>query len=487
MFMSRGFRSLAVPFACSLAPLAATEARGDLPPLALRSRAISAASAVYATHAPGDTQRLFCVIQSGTIRILRLANFTFDETHFLTVPNVQSGGETGLLGLAFHPNYAENGYLYVYFNRRNGTTLTSPVVMRFTRDATNPDLADPASAYEILAVGGGNGLHNGGWISFGPDGYLYITNGDHGGSSSGQIISDNLRGKVLRIDVDGDDFPDDTLRNYAVPPGNPFVGIEGDDEIFAYGLRNPWRASIDAESNQMIIGDVGALREEINVLPLDVPGLNFGWPCSQGADIDCGPGVTIVPSIAHYRTPAEPPLNLVGNSVIGGEIYRGCAIPPLRGRYVFGDLSGEKLSFVYDGTITDVREHTVELTGITPYGFGHDAYGEIYICGPGRVAKIIPASPIGRDCNANSVPDACDVSSGNSADANGDGVPDECPPPGDVDGDSQIGLTDIARLLAAFGSCAGSASYDAAADFNGDACVELRDLALLLTNFVAEP
>lgn len=478
--------SSAIGALCALA-MFGVPARAEFPALTLRSRTFSNANLVYATSVPGDNDRLFVLAQNGTIQIFRPSTFTFDATPFLTVPDVYVGGEAGLLGLAFHPEYGQNGYLYVYMNRRNGTSTDSPVVMRFTRDAANPDLADPASGYQIIVSTGGNTNHNGGWMRFGPDGYLYITNGEHGGSSNAQDITDNLKGKVLRIDVDGDDFPDDPLRNYAIPPGNPYVGIDGDDEIFAYGLRNPWRACIDVETNQLIIGDTGALREEINVLPLDVPGLNFGWPCSQGADVDCGPGIIVTPPIAHYRTPAEPPLNIVGNAIIGGEVYRGCAIPPLRGRYFFGDLSGDKVSFIYDGTVVDVRNHSVELTGITPYGFGHDAYGEMYICGPGRIAKIIPASPIGRDCNGNGVPDACDVSSGHSTDVNGDGVPDECPPPGDVDGDTQINLTDLARLLAAFGSCAGGTTYDAAADFNGDACVELADLALLLTNFATEP
>lgn len=452
-----------------------------LPPLALRQLTnVSTGSYVFATHAPGDYQRLFLVRQDGRIMIVRLATLTRDETPFLVVPT-SSGGETGLLGLAFHPEYAQNGYLYVYFNR-TGATATTPVVMRYTRSATNPDLADPDSAQQVLAIGGGNGIHNGGWIGFHPDGTLYILTGERGNSANAFDLTDNLSGKLLRVDVNGDDFPEDPLRNYRIPPGNPFVGILGDDEIYAYGFRNPWRAYITPQGD-MFIADVGTTREELNYLPNAAAGRDFGWPCQEGATNNCTTRTPTLP-FAHYRSPAAPPLNITGNAVIGGEVYHGCAIPPLAGRYFFGDLSGDKVSLLYDGaTLRDVIDHTAALAGITPYGFGHDAFGELYICGPGRVAKIVSAIPIGRDCNGNGVADRCDIAGGASQDSNGDGVPDECPPAGDIDGDGAIGLTDLARLLRAFGSCAGAPSYDSAADFDGDACVALPDLALLLRNF----
>jgi glucose/arabinose dehydrogenase len=445
------------------------------------SRSLSVpGSNLFITHAPGDFSRIFVVSQLGTIRIVRLPQFTVDATPFLIVPNVTSGGETGLLSLAFHPNYAENGYLYVYQNR--SLSLGTPAIVRFTRSPANPDTADPASALNILNVGLGNGIHNGGWIGFGPDGMLWISAGDAGSSSNARDLTNNLRGKILRIDVDGDDFPADATRNYRIPPGNPFVGIDGDDEIYAFGLRNPWRCSIDPQRSAMIIGDVGTGREELNVLPLAYAGADFGWPCQEGPSNNCPPTATVILPIAHYRSPAAPPLNIVGNAVIGGEIYRGCAIPPLRGRYFFGDLSGDKVSLRTDGvTVSDVVNHTAELS-FGAYGFGHDAHGELYMAQPNQIARISPAVTIGRDCNANGIPDACDLASGVLIDANADGVPDECPF-GDLDGDGQVGVSDLSLLLAAFGACAGEPAYTATADFNSDACNNLHDLALLLGRF----
>lgn len=450
-------------------------------------------SFVYVTHPPGDFSRLFALQQNGVVRIIRLPGGTLDPTPFLTVPNVVSGGETGLLGLAFHPDYATNGYLYVYHNMNSGG-ITSPVVRRFTRSTDNPDLADPTSVMTVLPLGGPNGIHNGGWIGFGLDGMLYITAGEGGNGSNANDLTLNLRGKVLRIDVNGDDFPDDPLRNYRIPLDNPFVAAPEDDEIWAYGLRNPWRAYLDPTDGSMWIGDTGANREEINRIPFGQGGLNFGWPCQQGqtapgAVSSCIPFTPLTTPVADYRSPAAPPLNVVGNAVIGGEVYHGCGIPPLRGKYFFGDLSNKILSFrMLPGGIADVVEHTADLvtTGVpsvAPYGFGHDAYGELYVCRTGSIVKIVSEVPIGRDCNGNGVPDACDIASGRSVDLNGDGVPDECNPVADVDGDGATGLVDLARLLRVFGSCAGAPTYDSAADFNGDACVDLLDLAVLLTNF----
>lgn len=439
---------------------------------------------LFVTHAPGDFSRIFAVSQQGVIRIVRLPQFTLDATPFLSVPGVAFGGEAGLLCIAFHPDYATNGYVYACFNR-SGTTAT-PVVVRYSRDAGNPDLADVASAHEIITLGGGNTNHNGGWMGFGPDGLLYISTGDHGSSQNARDLTENLRGKIIRIDVDGDDFPADATRNYRIPPGNPFVGIEGDDEIYAFGFRNPWRCYIDAPTGNMYIGDVGSSREELNILPIAEPGLDFGWPCQEGAVNNCPAGTNIVLPIAHYRGKPTPPLFITGNAVIGGEVYHGCAIPPMEGRYLFGDLSGDIVSFRYDGTsVLDVINHTAAIN-FSAYGFGHDAYGELYIARPGAIARVASAVAIGRDCNANGIPDRCDLFAGTLTDANGDNVPDGCPF-GDLDDDGSIGLSDLALLLSSFGSCAGAASYLSAADFDGNACNDLQDLALLMSRFGTIP
>lgn len=438
---------------------------------------------VYFTHAPGDFSRLFLVSQHGTIHIARLPEFLVDPVPFIRVPNIGGSGECGLLGLAFHPDYADNGLFYVYICR--GAPFNAPAVMRFTRSAANPDLADPASASNVIGLGGYNGNHNGGWIGFGPEGYLYISRGDNGTfASSARDVTDSLFGKIIRIDVDGDDFPDDDTRNYRIPPDNPFVGVEGDDEIFAYGFRNPWRCSIDVPTAQMFIGDVGSSREELNVLPLGSPRRDFGWNCQEGAVNNCDAFADIVLPIAHYRTPPAPPLNISGNAVIGGEVYRGCAMPQIRGRYFFADLSGDVVSFIYDGvSVNEVVNHTQAFSFSLPFGFGHDAYGELYLGGNARIVKLVTSLTIGRDCNQNDIIDSCDLLSGALTDADGDDVPDECPNFADLDGDGRVGLPDLMSMLSAFGSCAGDPGYNNLTDFNSDACNDLQDLALLLSRF----
>jgi len=240
---------------------------------------------VFVTAPTNDSQRLFVVEQhTGRIRVLDLTNLDIRSTPFLTVPDVSTGYEQGLLGLAFHPDYGSNGYLYVDYTDAGGTTR----VVRYQVSA-DPNVADPNTALPILAIDQPQSNHNGGWIGFGPDGYLYIASGDGGAGNdqgpghtepdgNGQDITDNWLGKLLRIDVDGDAFPGDPMRNYAIPPTNPFVGIDGDDEIWAYGLRNPWRCSFDRLTGDLYIGDVGQnAREEINVYPASEPGgANFG-------------------------------------------------------------------------------------------------------------------------------------------------------------------------------------------------------------------
>ncbi|MCZ6816143.1 MAG: PQQ-dependent sugar dehydrogenase, partial [Planctomycetota bacterium] len=246
---------------------------------------------VFVTSPAGDVDRLFVVEQhTGRIRIISLGDGTINGTAFLTVTGLATGNEQGLLGLAFHPDYAANGFLYVNFTANDGTTH----IRRYTA-SSDPNLADPASALTILTYSQPQSNHNGGWLGFGPDGYLYIATGDGGGGNdndtghtastgNAQDVMDNLLGKILRLDVNGDDFPIDANRNYAIPPDNPFVGVAGDDEIWAYGLRNPWRASFDRRTGDFYIGDVGQReREEINVLPgSSIGGENYGWRLREG-------------------------------------------------------------------------------------------------------------------------------------------------------------------------------------------------------------
>jgi len=232
---------------------------------------------VFATSAPGDSDRLFVVEQhSAEIKIVDLSTNTVSGT-FLNLPGgVSTGNEQGLLGLAFHPNYDTNGLFYVNFTDNNGVTQ----VQEFTRQTA--DIADASSARNILSITQPFSNHNAGWIGFGQDNLLYVATGDGGGAfdpqGNSQDITNNLLGKILRIDIDADDFGTDPSRNYAIPDSNPFVGQTGDDEIFAYGLRNPYRNSFDRQTGDLYIADVGqGQREEIDVLLSGTSGQNYGW------------------------------------------------------------------------------------------------------------------------------------------------------------------------------------------------------------------
>ncbi len=297
---------------------------------------------VYATHAPGEPDRLFVAEQhTGNIRILDLQTGLTNATPFLTVTGISTGGEQGLLGLAFHPNYAANGRFFVY----STTPDNQKLVEEYTR--ATPDVANPAPTTILQLTQKSSPFHNGGWLGFGPDGFLYVSVGDGDFPNNGQDITDNLLGKILRIDIDGDDFVADANRNYAIPNSNPFVGMSGEDEIFAYGLRNPWRCSFDRSTGDLYIGDVGDDEwEEIDILFADSHGgENFGWDIREGAN--GGSGSDLIDPIydyAHGFGPTE------GFAVTGGYVYRG-PISDIQGHYFFIDFVTNRLwSFQFDGT-----------------------------------------------------------------------------------------------------------------------------------------
>jgi len=361
---------------------------------------------VFATAPPNDTQRVFVLEQhQGQIRVLHLADGSVDETPFLTIASVSQGGEQGLLGLAFHPDYSENGLFFVNYTQANGDT----VIARYTTSA-DPDVAI-ATETRLLTIDQPQGNHNGGWIGFSPiDGYLYVATGDGGSANdsgtghnavigNGQDLN-SLLGKILRIDVDGDDFPADPDRNYAIPPDNPFVDAVGADEIWAYGLRNPYRASFDRETGDLFIGDVGQNnREEIDVQPAGQAGDNFGWRLREGTIATPTGGVGgIAPGafdpIFDYLHGST---GFQGFAVIGGVVYRG-PVASLRGTYFFGDhATGRLWSLRFDGSpssefdgsnFTDLTDHTLAADPrFTPdagsFGpitsFGEDAAGNFYI------------------------------------------------------------------------------------------------------------
>lgn len=331
----------------------------------------------------GDS-RLFVVQRGGAIRILN-ANGTINATNFLTLTSstIVSGGERGLLGLAFHPNYATNGYFYVNYTRASdGAT----VIARYSVSA-NPDVADASSAQVLLTIAQPFSNHNGGSLVFGPDGYLYIGMGDGGSGGDpdnyGQNIN-SLLGKMLRIDVD-------SVSPYAIPAGNPYAGATlGADEIWAVGMRNPWKFSFDRQTGDLWIADVGQnAREEINKAASTAAGLNYGWRCYE-ANIPYN--TNGCQSASNYFMPVANYALGNGNcSITGGYVYRGSTYPNLIGKYFFADYCSNRIGWVENngGTITWSSLFTGNFVS-----FGEDINGELYVAGisNGTISKIIDTS-----------------------------------------------------------------------------------------------
>jgi glucose/arabinose dehydrogenase len=409
---------------------------------------------VQAIAPPGDFERLFVIEQhTGHIKIIRNGAVA---GIFLSIGSLSTGGEQGLLGLAFHPDYAANGRLYVSY-----TGGGNSIVAEYLRSASNPDLADVGSRRPLLTQSQPFANHNGGQILFGPDGYLYIGFGDggSGGDPQGNAQFDGtFLGKMLRIDVDGVD----PGKQYRVPPTNPHYGA-GDplDEIWAKGLRNPWRFSFDRLTGDLYIADVGQnCWEEVNFEPAGSGGgWNYGWDTVEGYACfnesnfnDCAD----VPPPDCDKSGLAAPVHVyshgAGCSVTGGFVYRGYQIPEASGRYFFADYcSARFFSFVINNdAATDVQEHTADLApgggrtlnGIT--AFGQDALGELYICdigngqaGQGELYKIVRDVPL-PDGDGDGIPDSADncPDDPNPTQDNldGDGLGDLCDPDDDDDG-----------------------------------------------------
>ncbi len=346
--------------------------------------------------APGDRDRLFVVLQNGRIRVLELATKTMLTPAFLDITTKvgDNASERGLLGLAFHPQYDVNGYFFVNYTNNSGNT----VVERYTVSAGNPNLADVSSASAVITIPQNANNHNGGQIQFGPnDGYLYIGMGDGGGSGDTGCRAQNdqlLLGKMLRLDID--------TPPYVVPNDNPFVGSAPLDEIWATGLRNPWRFSFDRDNGDMYIGDVGQFFiEEVSYQPgTSLGGENYGWKIMEGNNC-FGTGGCTSPAPCGSPVYTDPihtyDHNAGACTIIGGYVYRGCQIQDLQGTYFFADHCNDRVwSFRYDGTtMTDFQERTSELD---PGGalnaiatFGEDADGELYLGTlGGNIYRIIP-------------------------------------------------------------------------------------------------
>ena len=366
---------------------------------------------VYVTSAPGDPDRLYVVEKGGTIRILDPATGQANADPFLTIPpdQLKTQGVQGLMSLAFHPDYATNGKFYVLMNNSHGDVE----LREYQRSATNPDMADPASSDTILVQPTPNNTtHNGGWIGFGPDGYLYIPTGDGGPVGDPENNAQNpqsLLGKILRIDVNGDDFTHDTRRDYSIPGDNPFVGSAPADEIWAAGLRNPWRASFDSLTGDLYIGDVGqSTLEEINFQSADSHGgANYGWAIKEGTNVFDGtrPG-NLPPDSPELVDPVfeypHLPGASTGSAVIGGYVYRGPG-EGMQGLYLFSDFGSNRIwSFrTVDGAAVDVVDRTVQF--VTAGGqidnivsFGQDGRGNLFIVGiDGEIFRLTPGAGAG--------------------------------------------------------------------------------------------
>lgn len=355
------------------------------------------------THA-GD-QRLFVAQKPGTIVIIE--NGTRLSPDFLDISErVTAGGgnaETGLLGLAFHPNYASNGYFFV--NYTTGVAGTSdPLrtrVSRFSRSTNNANSANPASEVILMEFTQPFVNHNGGQLHFGPDGYLYIASGDGGSSGDPRNYGQNnavLLGKILRIDVDGTtgSGPDCSIHessNYRIPADNPFVdGAGGDcDEIWATGLRNPWRFAFDRLTNDLWIADVGQVTiEEIDFAAAGSSGgENYGWRCYEGNltynTSGCQPAENYIAPIHTYGRSAGD------CSITGGYVYRGNSYPELNGHYFFSDFCNKTIRSISGAPdSTTAHSWTVSGGGSNPITFGEDVNGEIYIgYGTGEIYRLV--------------------------------------------------------------------------------------------------
>ncbi|KXK14631.1 MAG: glucose/sorbosone dehydrogenase-like protein [Chloroflexi bacterium OLB14] len=345
-------------------------------------------SPVGIVNAGDNSNRLFIVLSGGEIMVYDGSQVL--ATPFLDISSLtSSGGEQGLLGLAFHPNYENNGYFYVNYTRVFSGQLQT-VIARYQVSGGDPNIANQGSASIIMTIDQDDSNHNGGQIEFGPDGYLYIGMGDGGGGGDPHNRSQDpisLLGKMLRIDVDSGS-------PYAIPSSNPFTSNASvSDEIWALGLRNPWRFSFDKLTGDLFIADVGQNQwEEVNIQPAaSTGGENYGWSCYEGnhtynSGRDCDDYGTLTPPAIEYN---HGPGESTGCSITGGYVYRGTKYPQIYGMYIYGDFCSGKIWLASK----NVSVWTSELALDTSYlisTFGQDENGEIYLAsyGEGKIYKI---------------------------------------------------------------------------------------------------
>ncbi len=332
--------------------------------------------------APWGDERLFIVEQPGRIRVISGGRLLDDPFLDITEEVGSKGLEQGLLGLAFHPRFPADERFFVYYTDVDGNTRLVSY-----RVSSESNAADPTSGTELLTVRQPASNHNGGMLEFGIDGYLYVSLGDGGGADdqfgNGQR-TDTLLGTILRLDVDG-------AAPYSTPPDNPFVGGGGAPDVWAFGLRNPWRFDIDPLTGLMFVADVGQAEwEEVTVIDSTIGGANFGWSIVEAdecfAEVPCQTTGLEQPVIAYDHSE--------GCSLIGGFVYRGTLIPEVAGHYFYSDWCGGWVrSFLYNGTtMVETIDWTTDLgTFGRVLSFGRDGAGELYLLGgDGVVSRIVP-------------------------------------------------------------------------------------------------
>ncbi len=355
------------------------EGKSQTGTIALQNFASGFASPVDIANC-GDN-RLFIVEQDGLIRILN-NNGTVNSTPFLNITTLTNeSGEQGLLGMAFHPNYSSNGFFYINYTNNSGNT----VIARYSVNATNPNLANPTGTI-LLTINQPYSNHNGGTLKFGPDGYLYIGMGDGGSGGDPGNRAQNINellGKMLRIDVNSG-------TPYSIPSNNPYVGVAGLDEIWAIGLRNPWKFSFDRLTGDLWVADVGQNQyEEVNRATSTESGLNYGWRCYEGNTAYNTTGCAA-------QSTMKSPLFITTHSngfcsITGGYVYRGTQYPNFQGKYLFSDYCKAQIG-ISDSLGNVIFSQT--FSGNNFVSFGEDANGELYVSSisNGTVYKIIDSS-----------------------------------------------------------------------------------------------